>query len=187
VNELKAANYFSVDSFFTPEEWGRVTQAFASRWDNGKFREAGVGPGEGTRELDVRGDSVFWLQGNEPELAWWFDKLKSIREQVNQELFLGLVDEETHFASYPAGSFYKRHLDQFRGDDRRVLSFIVYLHEEWREEWGGQLRLYPGSGTVDLFPVPNRAVFFLSGELEHEVLPMLHSRRSLTGWFRRRS
>ena len=64
-----------------------------------------------------------------------------------------------------------------------MLSFIVYLNEEW----GGQLRLHPPTGSVDVSPVPNRAVFFLSGELEHEVLTTLQPRLSLTGWFRRRS
>ena len=83
---------------------------------------------------------------------------------------------------YPIGSFYKRHLDQFKKDDHRKLSVICYLNENWREDEGGQLRVYFPAETKDFFPTAGRLVCFRSDLLEHEVLPATRERLSLTGW-----
>jgi SM-20-related protein len=83
---------------------------------------------------------------------------------------------------YPPGSFYKRHLDQFRKDDHRKLSVICYLNEDWHEEHGGQLRMYLPEETVDFLPLAGRLVCFRSDQIEHEVIAGTRERRSLTGW-----
>jgi SM-20-related protein len=83
---------------------------------------------------------------------------------------------------YPAGTYYKKHLDQFKKDDHRKLSVICYLNKDWREEEGGQLRIYLEEGTQEVLPVAGRLVCFRSDLLEHEVLPSTRSRLSLTGW-----
>ena len=70
------------------------------------------------------------------------DRLQSLGEYLNQSLFLSLKDYEIHFTIYPAGSYYKRHLDQFKKDDHRKLSVICYLNKEWEEQHGGQLRMH---------------------------------------------
>jgi SM-20-related protein len=102
-------------------------------------------------------------------------------------LYLGLEDFESHFALYPPGAFYLKHLDRFRDDDRRMVSAVVYLNEGWLPEHGGQLRMYlDEGGEYDVVPVGGCLVVFLSGEVPHEVLPAMRERLSLTGWFRRR-
>ncbi len=184
--QLEREPYLIVDDFLTPAEWELAQRAFALRWDNGDFHRAGVGPGEAERRGEVRGDSIAWLSGEDADLTWWNEKLGAIRQRFNRDLFLGLQDQETHFAYYDRGSFYRKHLDRFADDDRRVVSFVLYLNSEWDEAWGGQLRAHTTDGAVDVVPKPNRAIFFMSADLLHEVLLTEHPRKSLTGWFRRR-
>ncbi len=105
------------------------------------------------------------------------------RERFNRELYLNASAFEFHFALYPAGSFYKRHLDQFKERNNRLLTFILYFNDDWQVEDQGQLRLYTDEATEDLAPTGNRVVLFLSDKLEHEVLVTRTSRLSLTGWF----
>jgi SM-20-related protein len=83
---------------------------------------------------------------------------------------------------YPVGSFYKRHLDQFKQDDHRKLSLICYLNEDWKETHGGQLRMHLPLGMVDVLPIGGKLVCFRSDMIEHEVLPATRERYSLTGW-----
>ena len=111
----------------------------------------------------------------------------ALREAMNRGLFLGLEDFESHFALYPPGAFYLKHVDRFRDDDRRMVSAVVYLNDAWLPEHGGQLRMYLGEGVEhDVVPTGGCLVVFLSGEVPHEVLPAIRDRLSLTGWFRRR-
>jgi len=183
---LESEPYLVVDKFLTRKEWGMAQAGFTKRWDGGEFHRASIGSGEQARHDEVRGDTVAWLYDEDTDLRWWDEKLSAIRLQFNLELFLGLQDQETHFAHYATGSFYRKHLDRFSDDDRRVVSFVLYLNDEWDEAWGGELRAHTLAGAVDIVPVPNRAVFFMSGDLLHEVLRTKHPRKSLTGWLRRR-
>jgi len=80
------------------------------------------------------------------------------------------------------GTFYKRHLDQFKKDDHRKLSVICYLNKNWKASEGGQLRIYVSGAELDILPVAGRFVCFRSDQLEHEVLPATRERWSLTGW-----
>lgn len=100
---------------------------------------------------------------------------------------LGLEDFESHFALYPPGAFYLKHVDRFRDDDRRMVSAVLYLNDDWLPEHGGQLRMYlDESLEQDVVPNGGCLVVFLSGDIPHEVLPATRDRLSLTGWFRRR-
>jgi SM-20-related protein len=101
---------------------------------------------------------------------------------LNQSLFLSLKDAEVHFTKYPPGTFYKRHLDQFKQDDHRKLSVICYLNMNWKAEEGGQLRMYLPDETLDVLPKAGTLVCFRSDSIEHEVLPATHERLSITGW-----
>ena len=95
---------------------------------------------------------------------------------------LSLKDFEVHMTVYPIGSFYKRHLDQFKKDDHRKLSVILYLNNDWQDSHGGQLRMYFPGQTKDFLPLAGRLVIFRSDEIEHEVLPATRERLSITGW-----
>ena len=156
----------------------------------GAFHAAGVGRGQAQVRSEVRGDQVLWLDEASagPALGGVLGRFEALRQAVNQSLFLGLFDLETHFAVYPPGAGYQRHLDRFRDDDRRALTVILYLNEDWQADDGGLLRFWPEpeAAPLDIVPSGGTLVAFLSDRFWHEVLPAGRQRLSLTGWFRRR-
>lgn len=154
-----------------------------------RFRPAGTGARH-ARDQQLRGDATLWLEppgANAPQrnvLA----RFEALRLALNRELQLGLFDFECHYALYPPGAFYRRHLDRLRDDDARVLSCVLYLNRDWQRVDGGELRLHlPESAPLDVLPAGGTLIAFLSERFEHEVLPARRERLSLTGWFRRRA
>lgn len=160
-----------------------------ARAERGLLAPAGVGRGDSlvVRE-GVRGDSIQWIEpGQSDSCDRYLAIIDALRQTLNQQLFLGLEDFEGHFAHYPVGAFYARHVDRFRDDDRRSISAVFYLNERWLPEHGGQLRLHLNEGqTLDIEPLGGCLVVFRSADILHEVLPASRERMSLTGWFRRR-
>lgn len=149
---------------------------------------AGVGRGKLHEVSDkIRGDQIHWLNaGQSLACDQYLDIMESVRLLLNQSLFLGLVEYESHFAFYSPGTCYVKHIDRFRDYDRRTISAVIYLNEEWLPEHGGALRLhFEGNATKDISPKACRLVLFLSAEIEHEVLPATRDRLSIAGWFKR--
>ncbi|KIU47077.1 MULTISPECIES: 2OG-Fe(II) oxygenase [Pseudomonas] len=170
-----------------------LTRALAAecrrRAAEGELAPAGVGrgPAQEVRE-GIRNDHIQWLEpGDSDACDQYLGLMDGLREAMNRGLFLGLEDFECHFALYPPGGFYRKHLDRFRDDDRRMVSAVIYLNEDWLPEHGGQLRMTLKDNVEhDVQPTGGCLVVFLSGEIPHEVLPANRERLSLTGWFRRR-
>ncbi|CAE6824717.1 2OG-Fe(II) oxygenase [Paraburkholderia haematera] len=156
----------------------------------GMLTLAGVSQGAArSLQPDVRGDQIQWLEAGQSEACdQYLAIMEMLRIALNRGLFLGLEEYESHFAYYAPGASYLRHRDQFRDDDSRTVSVIVYLNADWLPEDGGALRLHPeGLSTQDISPVGSRIAVFLSADMLHEVLPATRDRMSLAGWFRRRS
>jgi SM-20-related protein len=166
-----------------------LAQECRARANQGALQPAGVGRGSahGVQE-GVRGDHIQWLEPGQCAAGdRYLTMLDDLRGQLNQALYLGLEDYEGHFALYPPGTFYQKHLDRFRDDDRRAVSAVFYLNSDWLPEQGGALRLYLADGLeLDVLPEAGTLVVFLSADLPHEVLPATRERLSLTGWLRRR-
>ena len=166
-----------------------LAQECRARANLGALQPAGVGRGSahGVQE-GVRGDHIQWLEPGQCAAGdRYLAMLDDLRGQLNQALYLGLEDYEGHFALYPPGTFYQKHLDRFRDDDRRAVSAVFYLNSDWLPEQGGALRLYLAAGReLDVLPEAGTLVLFLSADLPHEVLPATRERLSLTGWLRRR-
>lgn len=177
---------FSVtDHFLNEHEVADILQSGAFQYHQQLFRKAGIGKSEGHQVNEaIRGDYIRWIdrQQAEPSVRVYLDRLNDLVAFLNQALFLSLKDYEVHQTIYPIGTFYKRHLDQFKKDDHRKLSVICYLNKEWKESEGGQLRIYLEDGHVDVLPSAGRLVCFRSDMLEHEVLPATRERLSITGW-----
>lgn len=155
----------------------------------GSLARASVGRGSGQLIDDgIRGDHIQWLVPGESAVTdRYLGVLDALRERLNRELFLGLEDYECHFALYPPGSFYRRHLDRFRDDDRRTVTTVFYLNDDWQAQHGGALRIeLPDGEERDVLPAAGTLVVFMSGDFPHEVLPASRERLSLTGWYRRR-
>lgn len=181
---------WSQQDIFLPEGLMRELAAECrKRSAEGELAPAGVGRGvsQEVREA-IRGDHIQWLEPGQAEPCdRYLDVMDSLRQALNRGLFLGLEDYESHFALYPPGAFYARHLDRFRDDDRRAVSAVLYLNEAWLPEQGGQLRMFLADDVIhDVQPQGGSLVVFLSGDIPHEVLPASRDRLSLTGWFRRR-
>ncbi|HXH03298.1 MAG TPA: 2OG-Fe(II) oxygenase, partial [Candidatus Competibacteraceae bacterium] len=162
-------------------------------WAHGRFHSAGIGRGANHRlRPEIRSDRVYWLDESAGGLAQrrYLELLEALRLALNRELFLGLARFEGHFAVYPPGSHYRRHLDSFQGTRQRIVSTVLYLNPDWQVEDAGALRLYlPASGgerIVDVLPEDGNFVCFLSERIPHEVLPPRRRRLSVTGWFRLR-
>lgn len=157
----------------------------------GHFHKAAIGRASTFQNRpDIRGDFIAWLN---PESCShyqqeFFRVLKGLRVLLGRKLLLPLREVEAHFAIYPPGTGYQKHLDQFRDSSQRALTFVLYLNEDWKESDGGLLRLFGehDSETLEVSIVPRAgtAAFFLSGNIYHEVTATNRTRYSLTGWLR---
>lgn len=185
-----ATQGWSQQPVFLPEPLSAALAAECrKRAAEGELTPAGVGRGTAQEVREgIRGDHIRWLEAGESEPCdQYLALMDSLREALNRDLFLGLEDFECHFALYPPGAFYRKHLDRFRDSDRRMVSAVIYLNEDWLADDGGQLRMSLKTGVEhDVQPTSGCLVVFLSGEVPHEVLPATRERLSLTGWFRRR-
>lgn len=146
--------------------------------------------GAGRTATALRGDSTRWFQPDAlsvPQQAF-ADRIDALRIALNRDLFLGLVDSESHYAVYRPGAGYARHLDCLRDNDSRVISAVFYLNENWLDSEGGALRLYLADRSYrDVFPRAGTLVLFLSAQFEHEVLPATRDRLSIACWMKQRA
>nr|WP_271711558.1 2OG-Fe(II) oxygenase [Marinigracilibium pacificum] len=123
-------------------------------------------------------------KGEFPETECFYNEIDRLVETLNRYCFLSINDYEFHFAVYPPGAFYKKHLDQFKTNDGRLMTVICYLNENWDSSFGGELMIYPGDDSKTIAPLPGRLVLFKSDELPHEVLKTNKDRFSITGWLK---
>lgn len=143
---------------------------------------------------EIRNDFTLWIDEQKwPEgltaseneaLKHYCQFLSLTRETLKNYFRVSLNSYETHFAVYPKGHFYKKHVDQTATNNRRYFSFVLYLNEQWSPADGGQLVGYKAENKIfEVLPLaPNLIVF--KSSLEHEVLPAMKERFSITGWFR---
>lgn len=183
---LAEHGYAVADQFLSQSEVDAILQLDDFRNGLNSFKKAGIGKKQDLQINEaIRGDYIQWLdkQSAPPPAKVYLDRLDELVKFLNQALYLSLKDYEVHMTIYPAGAYYKRHLDQFKKDDRRKLSVICYLNSDWQEEHGGQLRMFfPPDHHLDFLPLAGRLVCFRSDQIEHEVLPATRERLSLTGW-----
>jgi SM-20-related protein len=180
--------------FVSPTLVGELREEAERIRDTGGFRPAGVGRGAGLQvRTEVRTDRVNWLDPLTVGTAQrqYLQALEELRGAINREMLLGLFDFEGHLAIYPPGSYYRKHLDQFRDIGQRIVTCVLYLNRDWSPTDGGQLRLYTDpndpSHHEEILPLGGRLVTFFSARFLHEVLPTQRQRVSLTGWFKRRA
>lgn len=135
----------------------------------------------------LRGDRIYWMDKTHDNIheREFLQQVEAFIGRLNRTCYTGINAFEFHYAVYEPGSFYKRHKDQFRNDDKRKFSLINYLNEDWLDTDGGQLVVYPDEHARKIEPCAQTAVFFKSDEMEHEVLTANRSRMSITGWLKR--
>ncbi|HEY7600973.1 MAG TPA: 2OG-Fe(II) oxygenase [Methylomirabilota bacterium] len=167
---------------------------------SGRLRPSGVGrPAVHRVDEEVRSDLMAWVTPDDAPaaLAGLWASFLALRDALNREAYLGLDSMDVQAARYPGGAAgYRRHRDAFAAGpgvrpSRRVTA-IYYANPGWRPADGGVLRLHPGAGAdghsepVDVEPILDRLLVFLSERVEHEVLPTRVPRRAVTAWFRPR-
>lgn len=187
IDSIVNKNYAVFDGFLDTELINGLRAVLLENYENGEFKRAGIGKGEQQRlHSEIRSDNILWVE-NDSENNFEQKYLLLVNEfmhYLNRTCFTGLSDFEIHYACYPPGTFYRKHVDSFKIDDCRRYSFIVYLNDNWEQEDGGQLRLYLNNESVDILPKAGRAVCFPSQLILHEVLASNKYRYSLTGWFK---
>lgn len=199
VDHIAEHGFCVVNDFLPASVISELAQDAHRLKQSADMREAGIGREHSGINKSIRGDSIYWLNAESATAAQrgYFEQMESLRQRLNQHLYLGLFELECHLAVYPQGAFYKKHLDCFASQHpskpQRRVSCIVYLNQGWKAEDGGELKLYLNerdetNGTEEyesilIAPLAGRAVIFLSDTFYHEVLPTNKERISLTGWF----
>lgn len=133
----------------------------------------------------IRNDYTYWLEKSQsPTEKLLLENLEQLLMQLKNYFRIGLTHFECHFALYPKGHFYKKHIDQTADHNRRFFSFVIYLNHDWNEHLGGKLIGFNGEQKIfELLPNFGQMIVFRS-DIPHEVEPSASSRRSIAGWFR---
>lgn len=189
VDALVEQGWYVGEDFIAPDLCRDLNRELAILADRDVLETAGIGRGrEHEHRRDIRGDTIHWLDRQSAAQRRYLDAMGELQRIINRTLFLGLFEYEAHFARYAAGTFYKRHLDSFRGRANRVLSTVCYLNADWPADGGGEMVLYdpdhPERELVRVHPEAGTFACFLSETLPHEVLPTRLPRASIAGWFR---
>ncbi len=142
-------------------------------------------------DTQIRGDQTYWL--SEPSLEppnltqlQISIAMLSLKETFESYFPIPLNNFEGHYSHYPAGTFYKKHLDNSSNSNNRVFSVITYFNQNWQEGDGGELVLFsPDDGEllIEIKPLFGVTVIFFSTDFPHEVKLTVPDRYSLTGWF----
>ena len=168
---------------------GSLERSCRALWQEEALRPAAIGRGGEKQVLPgIRGDHIRWLDDCSPSAAQaaYSEAMSRLRHMLNRTLLLGLESYEAHYALYPPGAGYRKHLDRFKDNPLRTVSVVLYLNSQWQPGDGGELRLHLPEGAVDVAPRAGTLAVFMSDSIVHEVLPARCDRASLTGWFRRR-
>ncbi len=176
----------SVDHWLSTEQLIGLRQSLLSQYKKDDFHTAGIGNKDHLQTVEsIRNDEIRWLskETSNPVEMKFFSQMEGFIQYLNRTCFTAITSFESHYAVYDKGSFYKRHIDRFKHDDRRRFTFVFYLTESWTKQDGGELILYLNNETITVEPLPGRMIFFDSS-IPHEVLVANEQRLSLTGWMK---
>jgi SM-20-related protein len=177
------------DRFLAPPQIRALRECARLRRTRGDFDAARIGNERSLqRREEIRGDSTCWVTPPlRPAEHTLLDDLERLRLELNAQAMLGLFELELHYAWYPPGAGYARHVDQPQGRSQRQVSLVLYLNEDWTPAAGGELRIFDAADRHrDIEPIAGRLVCFLTPGREHAVLPTQRDRLSISGWFRAR-
>ena len=183
---LAEKGFAIIDYFLDREQIDALHKAIAFHREEDNFKKAGIGNAHLFQvDKEVRGDYIKWISkvDAQPPTLFFLARIEELMQALSRSLFLSLKDYECHFAIYPPGTYYEKHLDQFKSTSNRKISFAFYLNREWEAGDGGELRLHLNE-ILDIEPIAGRLALFRSDTVEHEVLETNKDRYSITGWMR---
>jgi SM-20-related protein len=193
ISDIANQQFSIIEDFFSVDEVSTLRNSLLEKYEQDAFKKAAIGNRVNESIIkSVRGDNIFWLDELKSDIPekLFFEKINDLIRYLNRTCFMGILQKEFHYAVYPKGTFYKRHIDTFQNDDRRKLSVVCYLNDEsWQAENGGELVLFLNQNHQEtekvIYPFPGRVVIFESQIIEHEVRPVLQNQRlSITGWLK---
>lgn len=140
---------------------------------------------ENDQAKTIRNDFTYWLEkDHHPTEKSLLEDLEQLLLSLKNYFRISLSHLECHFALYPKGHFYKKHIDQTAENNKRFFSFVIYLNQSWDESLGGKLVGFENDKKIfELTPHFGQMIVFRS-DIPHEVEPSMSSRRSIAGWFR---
>ena len=144
LNDLEHQGWSVQEDFFSLELIQQLKETLTSFHQQGILKQAGIGRKNSLHvEQSIRSDEISWFDENNLNESQkkFLNIAKQLQEEINQRFYLGLFELEVHFALYAADAFYKRHLDQHKNQDTRVITLITYLNENWSADDGGELQL----------------------------------------------
>jgi SM-20-related protein len=185
LDRFEEVGWVEIPGFLTEPEAQSIRSDFEQLHMLEGFRQAGIGKQQ-TQQIDTaqRGDLIRWIEpfGALPSTRIYLDKIQGVIEELNRNFYLGIRDYECHYALYPPGSFYKKHVDRHKAGSPRIVSSVFYLNSNWQPGDGGELCIYDENDTpTTIQPLMGTLALFLS-EKEHEVLTTQRDRMSITGW-----
>ncbi|MFT7269055.1 MAG: SM-20-related protein, partial [Roseivirga sp.] len=133
VDQLAKDDYVVIDSFLNDEMFNMIRSYFLARLATDGFSDAAIGAlNEKQLKKSIRGDKIYWLERKvDLEMSSFFNLTDELTQKLNELCYLSLSGAEFHLAHYPEGTFYKKHIDQFKGRNNRLISVIIYLNVGW--------------------------------------------------------
>ena len=188
INSFVDNNVGIANDFLSESLSNSLQQNIQQLQQQGQMKYAGIGNdaiADATQQM--RGDKIYWMdkKNNNVHEDEFLNKVEDFIDHLNRTCYTGINDYEFHYAVYGEGSAYKKHKDQFKTDNNRKFSLICYLNDDWVAADGGQLVVYQNGEAQTISPNAQKAVFFKSDEMEHEVLLANKPRMSITGWLKR--
>lgn len=155
IQALETNGYVVVPEFLSADlQQALRTDVFQLR-SNDKFNAARVGSTKNThllnKELRVTETCVLGnaLQDTNTARSYLYQILAFMRrdledESSNTNELLDTDGGELLYAYYPAGGFYRKHVDAMPNSPsmQRCYSVLLYLNQNWKTRDAGQLRLY---------------------------------------------
>jgi SM-20-related protein len=188
INSFIDNNVGIADNFLSADLSARLQQNIHALQEKEQMKYAGIG-NEAIADAaqQMRGDKIYWLdkKNNNTSEQAFLARVEDFINHLNNTCYTGINDYEFHYAVYGKGAAYKKHKDQFKTDNKRKYSLICYLNDGWKAADGGQLVIYHDDTVQSISPNAQKAVFFKSDEMEHEVLLSNKPRMSITGWLKR--
>ncbi len=185
---LEEQGWFILPSFLPSQINGSLLESFQHKLQNDQFRLAKVGKDlQRSLEKKIRLSQTAWIESwdESAELKALNDLFAELALEMNQHFFLNMKRWESQMALYPHGGFYKKHLDQLRSGENRIMTCIFYLNDC---DDGGELVIYDRDDikrkVATIAPRRGTCVIFFSRQIFHEVLPSFAPRFSLTTWLR---
>ena len=134
-----------VENFLTQSLAFHLSENLKTLYAENRLQSAGIGNNLLVDQNKlIRSDMIYWLdrKHNNPHENSFFDIIDAFVLHLNTTCYTGITGYEFHYALYEKGSFYKKHLDQFKNNDSRQYSLVIYLNENWKEIDGGELCIH---------------------------------------------